>query len=77
VLGALTRWRSAGRGRGGRLGRQCGYAAAAVGYVTRGRGPRTRPASGWDSLTPTELTVAQAIAEGLSNPQIAGSRIGP
>jgi DNA-binding CsgD family transcriptional regulator len=45
--------------------------AEAVGYVTRGRGPRSRPARGWDSLTPTELTVAQAIAEGLSNPQIA------
>ena len=43
----------------------------AVGYVTRGRGPRTRPALGWQSLTPTELTVAYAVAEGLSNPQIA------
>jgi DNA-binding CsgD family transcriptional regulator len=45
--------------------------AEAVGYVTRGRGPRSRPALGWDSLTPTELTVAQAVAEGLSNPRIA------
>jgi len=45
--------------------------AEAAGYVTRGRGPRSRPALGWDSLTPTELTVAQAVAEGLSNPQIA------
>ena len=44
---------------------------AAVGYVTRGRGPRSRPAQGWASLTPTELTVAAAVAEGLSNPQIA------
>jgi DNA-binding CsgD family transcriptional regulator len=43
----------------------------AVGYVTRGRGPRVRPALGWESLTPTELTAAQAVAEGLSNPQIA------
>ncbi|HEY6297086.1 MAG TPA: LuxR C-terminal-related transcriptional regulator, partial [Streptosporangiaceae bacterium] len=43
----------------------------AVGYVTRGRGPRSRPALGWQSLTPTEITVAQAVAEGLSNPQIA------
>ena len=43
----------------------------AVGYFTRGRGPRSRPTLGWDSLTPTELTVAQAVAEGLSNPQIA------
>ena len=46
-------------------------ATAAVGYVTRGRGPRSRPAQGWPSLTPTELTVAAAVAEGLSNPQIA------
>jgi predicted ATPase/DNA-binding CsgD family transcriptional regulator len=45
--------------------------AEAVAYTTRGRGPRARPALGWDSLTPTELTVAQAAAEGLSNPQIA------
>jgi predicted ATPase/DNA-binding CsgD family transcriptional regulator len=43
----------------------------AVAYVTRGRGARSRPALGWDSLTPTELTVAHAVAEGLSNPQIA------
>jgi predicted ATPase/DNA-binding CsgD family transcriptional regulator len=43
----------------------------AVGYAARGRGPRSRPAVGWDSLTPTELAVAQAVAEGLSNPQIA------
>jgi predicted ATPase/DNA-binding CsgD family transcriptional regulator len=43
----------------------------AAGYVTRGRGPRSRPALGWQSLTPTELTVAAAVAEGLSNPQIA------
>jgi predicted ATPase/DNA-binding CsgD family transcriptional regulator len=45
--------------------------AEAVAYITRGRGPRARPTAGWDSLTPTELTVAQAVAEGLSNPQIA------
>jgi DNA-binding CsgD family transcriptional regulator/tetratricopeptide (TPR) repeat protein len=45
--------------------------AGAVSSVTRGRGPRSRPALGWESLTPTELTVAQAVAGGLSNPQIA------
>jgi predicted ATPase/DNA-binding CsgD family transcriptional regulator len=45
--------------------------AEAVGYVTRGRGPRSRPALGWESLTRTEITVARAVAEGLSNPQIA------
>jgi DNA-binding CsgD family transcriptional regulator len=43
----------------------------AVGFVTRGRGRRSRPALGWASLTPTEVTMASAIAEGLSNPQIA------
>ena len=39
------------------------------------RHPRPRPPvaarAGLGSLTPTELTVAQAVAEGLSNPQIA------
>jgi predicted ATPase/DNA-binding CsgD family transcriptional regulator len=43
----------------------------AVGYVTRGRGRRSRPPLGWQSLTPTELTVTAAVAEGLTNPQIA------
>ena len=43
----------------------------AVAYCTRGRGRRSRPALGWESLTPTELAVAMAVAEGLSNPQIA------
>ncbi|HEV3496416.1 MAG TPA: LuxR C-terminal-related transcriptional regulator, partial [Actinomycetes bacterium] len=35
------------------------------------RGPRGRPRSGWGSLTPTEAKVAELVAEGLSNPQIA------
>jgi DNA-binding CsgD family transcriptional regulator/tetratricopeptide (TPR) repeat protein len=40
--------------------------------VRRGRrGARQRPQSGWESLTPTEGTVADLVAEGLSNPQIA------
>ena len=43
----------------------------AAGYASRGRGKRRRPPLGWDSLTPTELTVARAVAGGLSNPQIA------
>ena len=38
-------------------------------HVTRGR-----PAFGWESLTPTEETVARLVAEGLSNPQI-GDRL--
>ncbi|MEU9994513.1 AAA family ATPase [Streptomyces sp. NPDC050848] len=35
------------------------------------RGTRTRPATGWESLTPTERRVAELVAEGLSNPDIA------
>lgn len=38
------------------------------------RGQRSRPRDGWPSLTPTEQTVAQLVAEGLSNPQI-GARL--
>jgi DNA-binding CsgD family transcriptional regulator len=33
-----------------------------------------RPQTGWDSLTPTEHTVADLVAKGLSNPQI-GERL--
>jgi len=40
--------------------------------VRRGvRGPRIRPRTGWASLTPTERTVVDLVAEGLSNPQVA------
>jgi DNA-binding CsgD family transcriptional regulator len=43
--------------------------------VRRGaRGARNRPEFGWQSLTPTELTVADLVADGLSNPQI-GERL--
>jgi DNA-binding CsgD family transcriptional regulator len=30
-----------------------------------------RATHGWDSLTPTEATIAGLVVEGLSNPQIA------
>jgi DNA-binding CsgD family transcriptional regulator len=43
----------------------------AIAYARRGRGPRDRPPAGWESLTPTELQVAELAAEGMSNPQIA------
>lgn len=35
------------------------------------RGPRRRPASGWESLTPAELRVAELAAAGLHNAEIA------
>ena len=43
--------------------------------IRRGRRvARGRPQAGWLSLTPTELLVADLVAEGLSNPQI-GARL--
>jgi DNA-binding CsgD family transcriptional regulator len=38
------------------------------------RGARQRPRTGWDSLTETEHTVIDLVAEGLTNPQI-GDRL--
>ncbi|MER7583721.1 AAA family ATPase [Kitasatospora sp. NPDC097691] len=43
----------------------------AAGVRIGARGPRLRAATGWHSLTPTELRVAQGIAESRSNPEIA------
>ena len=43
----------------------------AVGYASRARGKRKRPARGWESLTPTEVEVVCHAARGLTNPQIA------
>lgn len=43
----------------------------AIGYAQRGRGGRKRPATGWASLTPTELDVARLVSEGLSGKDIA------
>jgi predicted ATPase/DNA-binding CsgD family transcriptional regulator len=42
-----------------------------VAYIERTRGPRSRPSIGWNSLTPTELQVAELIREGLTNREIA------
>jgi len=44
----------------------------AVAYVRRSRGARRRPATGWASLTPTELDVVRLVTDGLSNPEIGG-----
>jgi DNA-binding CsgD family transcriptional regulator len=46
-------------------------AEEAIAYAQRGRGERKRPASGWGSLTPTELDVVRLAAEGLGNKDIA------
>ena len=37
----------------------------------RGDGPRRRPETGWESLTPTESSVLQLVADGLRNRDIA------
>ena len=42
-----------------------------VAGLTRGRGPRDRPQTGWASLTPTEIEVTRSVRDGLSNPEIA------
>jgi DNA-binding CsgD family transcriptional regulator len=43
----------------------------AIAYAQRGRGERKRAATGWSSLTPTELKVVDLVAEGLTNAQLA------
>ena len=43
----------------------------AIAYAQRGRGQRKRPASGWESLTPTERDVVRLVSEGLANNDIA------
>jgi DNA-binding CsgD family transcriptional regulator len=43
----------------------------AIAYAARGRGDRKRPATGWASLTPSELEVVRLVGEHLTNPEIA------
>jgi DNA-binding CsgD family transcriptional regulator/tetratricopeptide (TPR) repeat protein len=45
--------------------------ADAVALAQRGRGQRGRPTLGWESLTPTEAKVADLVAQGRTNPEIA------
>jgi DNA-binding NarL/FixJ family response regulator len=43
----------------------------AISYAQRVRGEHKRPASGWESLTPTERDVVRLVSEGLANKDIA------
>ncbi|MCU1350818.1 MAG: regulatory protein LuxR [Acidimicrobiales bacterium] len=45
--------------------------AGAVALANRAHGTRDRPSTGWASLTPTELAVAEQVAVGRTNPEIA------
>ena len=51
-------------------GRRCDLAPL-VELARRARGERGRPTLGWDALTPTEMTVVELVAQGLTNPEIA------
>ena len=35
------------------------------------RGARRRPDTGWESLTPTEVQIAELVGRGLTSPQVA------
>ncbi|MGW2255857.1 AAA family ATPase [Kitasatospora sp. NPDC001660] len=49
--------------------------ATGVEAVVRHRAGRRRAGAGWEALTPTELTVARLVGQGLSNPETA-ARLG-
>jgi DNA-binding CsgD family transcriptional regulator len=43
--------------------------------IRRGTRPSRRPASGWAALTPTEVKIADLVAKGQSNPDIAAELV--
>ena len=43
-------------------------------WLSRGRGVRNRPSSGWESLTPTETTVVDLVVQGFTN-RVIGERM--
>jgi predicted ATPase/DNA-binding CsgD family transcriptional regulator len=61
---------AAARAQGGRLS-----ARSAAAYAARSRGRRSRPRSGWASLTVTERDVVSLTATGLSNRDIAAQML--
>ncbi|QKW08401.1 AAA family ATPase [Streptomyces sp. NA04227] len=51
--------------------RRASAALRTEGLRTGVKGPRGRPVSGWDSLTPTQRRVAELVAQGCTNPETA------
>lgn len=43
----------------------------AVWLARRSRGPRRPPRQGWDTLTPAESRVADLVAQGMTNAEVA------
>jgi DNA-binding CsgD family transcriptional regulator len=51
--------------------RRAGASVRPFGIRWGARGPRRRPTYGWAALSPTEVTIARLVAQGMSNPNIA------